>query len=334
MSNKEMIPVSKSPFTRETASAKVKVAKDVWNSRDPEQGVNKAVTEHLVTSRVAEPPDIGPGYRLAARGRQEAEDDRLSLLERIFDPLSCRRRGLVRPGWRCLEVGAGRGSMAVWLAKQVGKSGKVVATDIDVTYLNRLHLPNLEVRQHNILEDSLDALGPGSFDLVCSRLTLFWLAGKQEMAIRRMVECLRPGGWLVDEDGDWGTVAPVDPSHPYYARYQGAYRSGEWWTSRGYDPTFGRKLSSLFERCGLENIRHETTAEVVRGGSPWAQWWQETLEAIRGWERGKDGMTEAREEEYKALIAPWTDPSFWFLSALVHACWGQRPGHKPTSSSS
>src|SRR4029077_5618734 len=90
------------------------------------------------------------------QGRQEAEDDRLSLLERIFDPLSRRRREMVRPGWRCLEVGAGRGSMAVWLAAQVGESGKVVATDIDVTYLKRLHLPNLEVRQHNILDDSLD----------------------------------------------------------------------------------------------------------------------------------------------------------------------------------
>jgi hypothetical protein len=31
-------------------------------------------------------------------------------------------------------------------------------------------------------------------------------------------------GWLVDEDGDWGTVTPVDPSHPFYASYQGAYQ--------------------------------------------------------------------------------------------------------------
>ena len=66
------------------------------------------------TSKVAEQPDLGPGYRLTARGRQEVEDHRLSLLERILDPLSRRRRDLVRPGWRCLEVGAGRGSMAVW----------------------------------------------------------------------------------------------------------------------------------------------------------------------------------------------------------------------------
>jgi hypothetical protein len=32
-----------------------------------------------------------------------------------------------------------------------------------------------------------------------------------------------------------------------------------------FDPTFGRKLLVLFERCGLESIRHEATAEAVRG---------------------------------------------------------------------
>lgn len=51
---------------------------------------------------MAEPPsasrESGPGYRLDAQGRQEAEDDRLSLLEQIFDPHSRRRRGLARPG--------------------------------------------------------------------------------------------------------------------------------------------------------------------------------------------------------------------------------------------
>jgi SAM-dependent methyltransferase len=164
--------------------------------------LSKAMADASDRSKVAEQLDLGPGYRLTGRGRQEVEDHRLSLLERILDPLSRRRRDLVRPGWRCLEVGPGRDSMAVWLAEQVGESGKVVATDIDVTYLERIHLSNLEVRQHNILKDSVDALGRGSFDMVCSRLTLFWLADKQESAIRRMVECLRPGGWLVDEDGD------------------------------------------------------------------------------------------------------------------------------------
>lgn len=265
-----------------------------------------------------------PVYRLAATGRQETEDERLSLLEDIFDPLTRQRRACVQPGWRCLEVGAGRGSMAVWLAQQVGANGRVVATDVDITYLNRLDLPNLEVRRHNILNDSLDMLGPGSFDLVCTRLMLFWLAGKQEIAIRRMVECLRPGGWLIDEDGDWGMVAPVDPSHSHYALYHRVWKNGEWWASRGYDPTFGQKLPMLFERCGLVNIRHEASAAVVRGGSPWGRWWLQSLEGIRASERADGSLTEERDKEYGVLTAPLTDPSFWLLNALIHACWGQR----------
>ena len=127
-------------------------------------------------------------YRLAAAGREAEEDERLDLLERIFDPVSQQRRSLVQPGWRCLEVGAGRGSMAVWLATQVGPTGHVVATDLDTRYQSRLELPNLEVRRHNILDDALDDLAD-SFDLVCSRLMVFHLQGRQEEAIRRMAAC-------------------------------------------------------------------------------------------------------------------------------------------------
>ena len=214
--------------------------------------------------------------------------------------------------------------MAVWLAQQVGPQGQVVATDVDTTYLSRLALPNLAVHQHNILTDSLDTLSPGTFDLVCARLVLFWLAGKQEVALRRMVECLKPGGWLIDEDGDWGLVTPVDSSHSHSAVYQRAWKNGEWWAVRGYDPTFGRMLPLLFERCGLVNIHHEASAEVVRGGSPWARWWRQSLEGIRASEQTDGSLTKEQANGYHTLTAPFTDPSCWFLSALIHACRGQR----------
>jgi SAM-dependent methyltransferase len=259
-------------------------------------------------------------YRLAATGRESAEDERLDLLEQIYDPLSRRRRSLVQPGWRCLEVGAGRGSMAVWLSEQVGPTGQVVATDIDTRYLARLDLPNLEVIQHDILEDPLDVLGPGSFDLVCSRLMLFHLKGVQEQAIRQMAECLRPGGWLVDEDADWGTAAPVDPAHPRYERYQQVWREGDWWAPRGYDKAFGQKLPVLFERAGLQDLRNEASTEVVRGGSPWARWWIPTLEVIN--ELG--GGDEASRREVEVMTTALADPSVWLQREVLHACWGMR----------
>jgi SAM-dependent methyltransferase len=178
------------------------------------------------------------------------------------------------------------------------------------------------VLEHNILEDPLEVLGPGSFDLVCSRLALFHLVGKQEAAIRQMTKCLRPGGWLIDEDADWGTAAPVDPAHPLYDGYRRAWRDGDWWTSRGYDKAFGQKLPALFERCGLQDIRHEAATEVVRGGSPWARWWAVTLEVMNELGRGDD----SDRRELEVMTTALADPSVWLLRELLHACWGRRAG--------
>jgi predicted O-methyltransferase YrrM len=35
------------------------------------------------------------------------------------------------PGWTCLEIGAGDGSVARWMAAKVGQAGRVLATDLD-----------------------------------------------------------------------------------------------------------------------------------------------------------------------------------------------------------
>ena len=212
--------------------------------------------------------------------------------------------------------------MTAWLAEKVGPTGHVVATDIDVGYLQRLDLHNVEVVEHNILEDPVQRLGPGSFDLVCSRLMLFHLVGKQELALGQMVRCLRPGGWLMDEDADWGTAAPVDPSHPLYAAYHEAWRDGDWWTVRGYDKAFGRKLPELFERCGLGNVRHQAATEVVRGGSPWARWWAVTLDVIN--ELGGGSSVESYPGELEVMGKALADPTVWVMRELLHACWGRR----------
>ena len=66
-----------------------------------------------------------------------------------------RARG-VGPGWRCLEVGAGAGSIAGWLADRVGPSGQVIATDLDTRFLEQQARPNLEVRRHDVVRDPLE----------------------------------------------------------------------------------------------------------------------------------------------------------------------------------
>src|SRR5262245_10680202 len=62
----------------------------------------------------------------------EGERDRLRLMSDLLDPSS--QFHLLRTGitaaWRCLEIGAGNGSLSQWLTQRVGSAGHVVASDI------------------------------------------------------------------------------------------------------------------------------------------------------------------------------------------------------------
>jgi hypothetical protein len=60
-----------------------------------------------------------------------------------------------------------------------------------------------------------------------------------------MVECLRPGGWLLDEDGDWGVVAPIDSSHPHYALYHRVWKNG----NGGYHADTTQRLDESCRCC-------------------------------------------------------------------------------------
>ena len=134
--------------------------------------------------------------------------DRFGALASLFDPITFRhleKLGVTK-GWRCLEVGAGGGSVASWLATRVGESGQVVATDLDVRWLEqRLRAPNIEVRRHSVVDDPLP---DGFFDLVHERLVLLHVR-ERVAALGRLASALRPGGWLLAEDFD-SDVAP-DP---------------------------------------------------------------------------------------------------------------------------
>src|SRR6266498_3847074 len=94
------------------------------------------------------------------------------MLEEIFDPFSIRNldRLGVREGWRCLEVGAGAGSIARWLGEIAGP-GNVVATDLSTTYLEPLAERGIEVLRHDVTADDNPG-APGEFDLIHCRFVL------------------------------------------------------------------------------------------------------------------------------------------------------------------
>ena len=87
-------------------------------------------------------------YILDQQGAEQAERERLALVERYHDPISVaalERLG-VDAGWRCLDVGAGAGSIARWLAERVLPAGEVLATDLDTRLLEPLTASGVQRR--------------------------------------------------------------------------------------------------------------------------------------------------------------------------------------------
>ncbi len=84
---------------------------------------------------------------------KEREFHRLQLIEAANDPTtiaSLQRTG-IQPGWSCLELGAGAGSILRWLGNQVGPNGTVWGVDKHTTYLSEFSGPPYDIRQGDFL---------------------------------------------------------------------------------------------------------------------------------------------------------------------------------------
>jgi SAM-dependent methyltransferase len=251
----------------------------------------------------------------------ESERRRLDVLAEVFDPAT--REYLSRvplpPGGRCLEVGAGAGSIARWLCERVGPGGRVVATDLDTGFLEGLAEPNLEVRRHDIVADELES---GAFDLVHSRLVLEHLP-EAEAVLRRLVGALRPGGWLVLEDFDWSSLL-VAPGCTGGDRLARAFEAlGIVFPAAGAATDLGRRLPLALQAAGLVDGGAEGRVVVGLGGTPAARWWQLTLAKLGPPMVGTGLLAEADVED---LLRSCDDPGFCMFFPTMVTAWGRRPG--------
>lgn len=242
---------------------------------------------------------------------------RLSLLEQHLDPMTKRRMTAlgIAPGSRCLEIGAGGGSVAAWLCEQVGPSGRVVATDINMQLLEGIKLSNFEAIKHDITVDSLPEDG---FDFVHSRWLLHHLP-KPEPAIRRMIEALRPGGWLLLEEVDF---FPVHTStSQLYVDFM-TVLTGNVVRASGRDCFWARALPALVAGMGLRQVGGEGDFSVLQGGSPVAKCFSLTAEQMRERIIESGELSVDRLDEALGLLR---SPDFWAFGGGGVAVWGQRP---------
>jgi SAM-dependent methyltransferase len=243
---------------------------------------------------------------------------RLRSLEQWLDPATIRHlsaRG-VGAGWRCLEVGAGAGSVARWLCGQACPGGEVVATDIDTRFLDASSEANLRVLRHDITTDNLPS---AAFDLVHCRLVLAHLPDRQA-ALSKLTAALRPGGQLVAEEMDF-VSAVADAGQPGGRAFNAAVaKSNDVLRTRGFDPEYGRGLLAGLAAAGLADIGTEGHVRLWPGGSPGATAWRLTFEQLRD-DMAALGLDHATTA---TAMGACEDPGFTFMSQITMTAWGQK----------
>jgi SAM-dependent methyltransferase len=246
---------------------------------------------------------------------EEIEEQRLAILESRHDQGTIRRMKElgVSPGWRCLEVGAGRGSIARWLAERVGSTGHVVATDLDLRFLDRIRLSNLEVVRHNVCEEDFE---PSAYNLVHCR-TLLIHVPRPEEALARMAKAVQSGGWLFVEEPDYGSFGSVDPTYPGAAEFDRSTRAiYDIASAAGVMRTyFGRRVPGLIERLGFENFSYEATVELCRGKDPVARFYS-LSGRIPGPRERLIAMGVQTREQLDHILHMYDDASFEFVGPI------------------
>jgi ubiquinone/menaquinone biosynthesis C-methylase UbiE len=224
----------------------------------------------------------------------------------------------VGPGWTCLEVGGGGGSIAAWLAARVGPTGHVLVTDVDPRYLDGSKFSNLEVRRHNIVTDPLPE---AAFDLIHARLVLS-LIPQPEKVLTRLVAALKPGGWIIEEEFDSRSLhydPLLIPGEIHLKTQTAFFRLLD---EQGVERHWGRLVHGQMRALGLVDVRAEARLSIWHGGSAGASLKRANFEQLR------DALItggHVTAEELEEDIARLDDPEFMTPSSILWTTCGRRP---------
>jgi demethylmenaquinone methyltransferase/2-methoxy-6-polyprenyl-1,4-benzoquinol methylase len=197
-------------------------------------------------------------------------------LHRLWKRFALAKTGL-RPGQHALDVAAGSGDLALGLAHRVGKTGRVVVTDINAAMLDegRTRLTNNGVAGNvdYVLADA-EALPfkEQSFHCVTIGFGLRNVTDK-ERALASLYGVLKPGGRLLVLEFSHAQLGPLAPLYELYS-FQVLPRLGEWLAGDAASYRYlaesirrhpdQETLKAMMERVGFERCEYfNLTAGIV-----------------------------------------------------------------------
>ncbi|MGA5063811.1 class I SAM-dependent methyltransferase [Streptomyces exfoliatus] len=251
------------------------------------------------------------------RPEQEGEGERIDFGALAYDEITMARlRALgVGPGWRCLDVGAGTGTVSRRLLEEAGVAS-VLAVDRDVRFLSERSVPGLDVREADVT--ALD-FAPGRFRLVHARFVLMHLP-EHERLIARLAELVAPGGVLVLSDAV-DLTSDRTPATPYTTVMRAMWQGLK--ATIGTDVSWVPSYPQLLRGAGLARVAAEIHVPPLLPGSPLSRFWADT------WERSRAALLATGLVDDAAVdvaVRYLGSDDCAALSAGMLTTWGWKPG--------
>jgi precorrin-6B methylase 2 len=235
---------------------------------------------------------------------QDQELLRLRMIEELFDPTTIGHleRAEIAAGWRCLELGAGAGSIMKWMGGVVGDRGSVIGIDKNANHLRGLSEPPLQIIEGDFLEVPLDE----AFDLAHCRYVLIHNRASDAI-LRKLCNVLKPGGFLVVEEPDF-TSAKLLSHNADDAQQRLNNAVCRMFEQMGLDPAYGLGLPKRIADAGLHVVEVDSRLHLAGGGSLMARMMGASKRALAD----KYVATgEASRADIERCIENTTDDRFW-----------------------
>ena len=126
----------------------------------------------------------------------------------------------------------------------------------------------------------------------------------------------RPGGAILLIEPDFLPVAVAEPQEVR------AFWDGwlAWSRDKGIDYTIGRSMASRLAALGLEDVSGTAETAIFNGGSPWADYWAQTVAELRA----AVGSGRVDDSLVNAFLAHCADPAWW-TQTIAFTCVRGRP---------